>query len=224
MSDFFLGEPNMSPVKLLTVLLLWGLMTVSCSLYYDAEIDRSFLTDQPCAAPCWYQLVPGKSSKDDVINTLKNLTFIEPNSIKEYGTKWINDDSAQSIIFACTHPIKKNCGEIVISKDQLKLISLSVNFPLDIEAVVNKLGPPSYVDYGVYAPEVGGCIVSFNWPDLNIEASNLDTRNNELCTIIQNQHSIPRKIEIQSMSYAVNEAFNLEPGGCCQRIEWPDFK
>lgn len=214
----------MSLVKMIAIFLVLELLTVSCSLYYDSEIDRSFLIDQPCGAPCWYRLIPGVSSKEDVINALKDIPFIEHNSIKEYGTKWNDDDSAKSIIFACSHPMKNDCGELVISKDNLKLISLSVNFPLDIETVINKLGPPSYVDYGVYAPEVGGCIISFNWPKLNIEASNLDTRNNELCTIIDNMHYIPRKINIQSMSYTVDEAFNLEPGGCCQRIEWPGFE
>jgi hypothetical protein len=222
--DFFPGEPIMSLAKMLVILLLWLPIMVSCSLFYDPKIDQSFLTNQPCASPCWYGLIPGEATKADVLETLKELPFIDYSSIREYGTVWNLDNAAESIRFGCSHPKKEGCGAALISDDQLKVLWLNVNFRLDIEMVVNKLGPSSYVDYGVYAPEVGGCIVSFSWPKLNIEASNLDTRNNRLCSIIQNQHNIPRKIEIQSMSYAVDEAFSPEPGGCCQRIEWPGFE
>lgn len=214
----------MSLAKMLVILLILSLIVVSCSLIYDPKIDQSFLTNQPCASPCWYGLIPGEATKAEVLETLKELPFIDYSSIREYGTVWNLDNAAESIRFGCSHPRKEECGVALISNDQLKELSLTVNFRLDIEMVVNKLGPPSYVDYGGYHPEVGGCIVSFYWPKLNIEAFNVDTRNNELCTIIDSVHYIPRKIDIQSMIYTVHEAFNLGPGGCCQRIEWPGFE
>jgi hypothetical protein len=44
--------------------------------------DRSFLTGTPCLAPCWYNLEIGKSSKNDVIEKLQTLEFIDQKTIQ----------------------------------------------------------------------------------------------------------------------------------------------
>jgi hypothetical protein len=44
---------------------------------------QSFLSDEPCAAPCWYGLVPGESSKADVLRVLAELPFVDMSTISE---------------------------------------------------------------------------------------------------------------------------------------------
>ncbi len=46
-----------------------------------ALADRSLLTNEPCAPPCWYGLVPDVSTKDEVINKLQTLPFIAARTI-----------------------------------------------------------------------------------------------------------------------------------------------
>jgi hypothetical protein len=89
-----------------------------------------------------------------VLETLKELPFVDSTSTKEYGTRCGKDDSAQVIHFSCLHPREKFCESVLISEDELKALGLSVNFTLEMEGVLNKLDPPEYVGYGGYHPEV----------------------------------------------------------------------
>jgi len=41
-------------------------------------IDWSILTGLPCAAPCWYGLEVGRSTKSDILATARPLSFIDP--------------------------------------------------------------------------------------------------------------------------------------------------
>lgn len=212
----------------ITCLVILGLMLtlvlVACSGWKnDPKADRSFITDMPCAAPCWYSLIPGEATKENVLETLEGLPFIDQASVKEYGTVWNHDNSAESIRFGCSHPRKEGCGAALVSNNQLEELWLTVNFPLDIETVVNKLGPPSFIDYGIYAPEVGGCFLSLVWSDKGIGVDYVDTKSDWLCETIQAKRGIPRNIEIEAIIYAVEDDF-AKPGGCCQRIEWPGFE
>jgi len=43
--------------------------------------DQSWLTGKPCAAPCWYGLEPGITSRQDSIKTVQQLPFIRANGI-----------------------------------------------------------------------------------------------------------------------------------------------
>jgi hypothetical protein len=52
--------------------------TVNLSL-----VDMSMITDQPCAAPCWYGLEPGRSTREQVLVTAKSLVFIDPGEMQE---------------------------------------------------------------------------------------------------------------------------------------------
>ena len=56
-------------------MLVLGLILLLClaSLYflYDyglfAEPDRSILTDEPCAAPCWHGIIPSQTTEEEAI-------------------------------------------------------------------------------------------------------------------------------------------------------------
>lgn len=204
--------------------LLLVMIIAACSkVFYDSKADKSFLTNLPCAPPCWYGLIPGEATKADVLKTLKELPFIDYATIREYRTVWNLDNAAESIRFGCSHPRKDECGAALISDDQLKELWLTVNFRLDVEMVITKLGPPTYVDYGGFQPEVGGCFLSLAWPDNGIGVDHTDTKSDWLCKTIQAKRGIPRNIEIEAIIYAVEDDF-AKPGGCCQRIEWPGFE
>jgi hypothetical protein len=142
------------PALLLTIVL------VACSGWKnDPKADRSFITDMPCVAPCWYGLELGKSNKADVAETLKELPFIDKASIHEYGTRWLEDDYAKEFYFGCVHPRKESCGSALISNDKLMSLWLSVGYSLSIEMVVDKLGEPDYLVYGGCVPYAPICSV-----------------------------------------------------------------
>jgi len=43
--------------------------------------DQSWLMGKPCAAPCWYGLEPGVSTRQDSINRVEQLPFVDSSSI-----------------------------------------------------------------------------------------------------------------------------------------------
>ena len=47
----------------------------------DAGIDRSFITDNPCAAPCWYGLKLESSGLEEYRQKLTELPFVEQGSV-----------------------------------------------------------------------------------------------------------------------------------------------
>jgi hypothetical protein len=76
------------PTRRYSILLVavLGLTLASCDgnpALDDPLADSSFLTQQPCAAPCWYGLEPDKSTADDVIAALRKLPFVDSGTIWE---------------------------------------------------------------------------------------------------------------------------------------------
>jgi hypothetical protein len=47
----------------------------------ERELDDSFVTDAPCAAPCWHNITPGVSSNDDVRAQLQDSPFVQEGTL-----------------------------------------------------------------------------------------------------------------------------------------------
>jgi hypothetical protein len=84
-------ESHISNKRLIYSLLLFtitgcniiGIQPVPSHTFESNYIDKSIISDQPCASPCWYGLRVGESSKDDVMKTILNLPFLDANTMKE---------------------------------------------------------------------------------------------------------------------------------------------
>lgn len=70
--------------------------------------------------------MPNQSTKEEVDAILPELPFVDPASIKEYETKWIDNQKAYDIRFDCSHPQGEYCGSIVISQAQNKVGVISL--------------------------------------------------------------------------------------------------
>lgn len=208
-----------------------GLVIVGCfSSIDDSLIDRSFLTQQPCAPPCWYGLQIEESTESDVVATLKTLPFIDQETISRYGPTEQDDENDLRISYDCRYArekaLEKRCGGARLSQDRLKSIWMAVNYELTFETVVDLLGPPTYIDYGPYHVEVpgGGCIVDLAWPDRGIVVGYLDTTGNSLCQAIRNGTLIDSNAQVQTIYYIAREAFGPKPAPCCKRVSWPGLE
>lgn len=198
-----------------------GILTASDD---DPLADHSFLTGEPCEAPCWYGLELDKASEDDIIGTLHGLPFIEASTIYTYTSNWINDNSAVGINYGCSHPPMGDfCGSFLLSDNKLKYIRLTVGYKLTLETVVSKLGSPDYIDYGPIHVDVGGCDLNLYWPEQNIQAEFINREADALCQAIQSGEKISPRTVVTALWYSVSEGFGPLPGGCCRRIPWPGF-
>ena len=209
--------------KLILALLL-TIFLVACSGFKnDPLVDRSFITDSPCIAPCWYGLELDKSGEADALETLKKLPFVDLKWIKEFKTFWFEDNNAMGINYGCIHPRDELCGGIIVSRDKIKNMWQSVGYSLTVKMVVDKLGKPEYVDYGGYHPEVGGCELILAWPEKEISVERVDPKNEIPCQEIREGHGIPPETKITGIFYGVKEAYGSEPRGGLTRISWPGF-
>jgi hypothetical protein len=207
------------------LVILLGIVTASCNARAadDTLTDRSFLTHQPCAPPCWYGLEIDRSSESDVHSTLKSLSFIDPSTIGEWGTSWLGDDTAKEIYFGCLYPKDDRCGGAIISHGKLKRLWLDVSYELTFQKAVDLLGLPNYMDYRPYHPEAGGCIVQLIWSQKGILLTNLDTKNDAECRRIDEGGRVSPDIRVVEVVYVSLEALESEPDGCLSCVPWSGF-
>jgi hypothetical protein len=150
-------------ISILFLVLLTLFLTACDSKQNDPLTDRSFITSQPCAAPCWYGLEPDKSTREEVYATLHQLPFVDPASITEWATTWQNDEQAIGVGWSCLPKKKDSCGGgVTLSENKLKRLSLSVDYTLTFSDTVEKLGVPSHVFY-VDAFWNGECYIQMFW-------------------------------------------------------------
>lgn len=158
----------------LATLLLITLLVTSCRsetpIPDDPLADKSFSTGEPCAAPCWYNLVVGKTTEKEALEAVKQLPFIAPNVPLERTTVYESED-AKSIYFDCLSQsgTRSGCVNLVFSQNELKQILISVGYELTFKTVVDQLGPPDYVSYFVQPGEQIACDIYLLWQNLGIE-------------------------------------------------------
>ena len=131
------------------LLLFLSAFTSSCRNSVDGEapIDKSFLEKGSCAPPCWYGLELDKSTERDVYAVLKQLPFVDQNSIYQQETAWGKYDHVKVIGYKCLSPKRSSlsqkrstCGVIEIAEDKVKTITIGINYDLRLFRVVEELG------------------------------------------------------------------------------------
>jgi hypothetical protein len=150
----------MKKIILFCIILFFLPILSACS----KNIDRSFSTKEPCELPCWYGLRLDESSKQDVIDTLHSLDFIEKSEIKEYQNIGSTSDNYDQITFTCTSTFQSEpCGTIEFHEDMLYAIVYDLKYQVTIKDAIDLYGDPEY--YLVQTPlnEAGGCLISFVW-------------------------------------------------------------
>jgi hypothetical protein len=207
--------------RVLTILIIF-LSITGCK--EDPLIDRSFVTDQPCSAPCWQGIIINKSSLDDVTKVLKELSFVESSSIRVRDVKLTGAQEDTEVAFDCSHPKQKRCGVIILRNDKAVYISLSVGYPLSLKEVVDKLGVPDYVTSDLYHPEAGGCVLSMEYINLGIVVESFDRQSEKNCHALESGEGLNPKIKVDGLRYQSpvepHESSCMDPG--C--VRWPGFE
>jgi hypothetical protein len=128
--------------------------------------DQSWLTGKPCAAPCWYGLEPGISTRQDSDSTVERLTFINDNS------NTITDKFGST--FFCKQPQSFNCVNMDFENDVLEDIYFVPNYQITFEQAVKKLGKPDGFLVQPLYPDAGGCKLQVVWKNKRL-VINYDT-------------------------------------------------
>ena len=127
-----------------------NLETLDPNLY-----DQSWLTGNPCGAPCWYGLEPGVSSRDDSISKVKQIPFIDENTESSYY---------DSVSFRYKKPRDSNSVNLIFENNILDEIWFSPSYRITFEQAVEKLGNPD--GYEIWLTPGGlyfGCRLDVSW-------------------------------------------------------------
>jgi len=105
-----------------------------------AEPDRSILTDEPCAAPCWYGITPGISHLEEVRQSLATNPHVDQASIRE---QQITGDRVQ--VDWLERGLFSGLGLLFLRNDVVERIYLRMRCNITLGQVVEKYGPPEKV-------------------------------------------------------------------------------
>jgi len=125
---------------LLVLMLLYG---SACGI---KNID--FLKMSDCALPCWNQIYVGKTTKDEVIDTISKLSFIDP-------TINLTDSIGNSFISEKTVFYTRDTGRFFnsdvtayYSKNIVEKIYFEGHIDHNINQIIQMIGDPDYVYTG----------------------------------------------------------------------------
>ncbi len=166
----------------------------------DPLVDRSFVTGQPCEAPCWYGLRLGESTLDDIRKTLPELPFVDNSRIREQPTGEFGPNE-KSFVVRCTYSTEADlCAELTTSKDgKLSKIIIIVAYELTLQRAIEYLGVPTFYNVSP-SPNKDLCYVEAFWPERDIVAAFNDSPRDRLCTRTGNE-KIDLNSQILSLVY-----------------------
>ena len=110
---------------------------VSCS---SSKPDLGFFgSDGSCLPPCWNDILPGTTLKDDALLILSNLEYISPNTMSESN---FSEPGVQGYKFRLRGG---SHGEIVIRDNIVFELFLEPDFNLTLSNLMDRFGAPDYL-------------------------------------------------------------------------------
>ena len=200
-------------------------VTAGCSIPVPRTfpIDQSFLTGEPCAAPCWYGLKLDEATQETILSTLRGNELVDESSIRIYDNSvWPQFPTASEVYF-CSKSEKHHCNTAVLSQGKLKMLWLSVQYDLTLKEIVQRLGEPDYISYAPYHPETRGCTLALYWPKSRLFVENVSETDDSVCQALSAGKGINPNIKVTGMVYAVSEAFGPGLTAGWPYAAWPGF-
>jgi hypothetical protein len=148
-------------------------VSAGCQLFTPKP---SLLDDLACPPPCWQNIVPGISTKQDALSTLAQLAFIDQKSIYAYDPKLVPPKGTPIQVYdeiidseIAFEDQFYSLLNIYMLKDKVSVISFQLrNDDITLSEAINKLGEPEYIVispyrdqlvFGFVSPSVGVAFV-----------------------------------------------------------------
>jgi hypothetical protein len=186
--------------------------------------DRSFISGEPCEPPCWYGLIPGESTEDQLDDVLSTLPFVEKDSIRkwEHVSKGIIVDGNE-VDYNCMVANGGICGYIIVANGVIQVISHKIIYELPLETVIEKLGQPDYVIYTPYSPHGDGCEINLDWLDRGIIARLVEPRKKQSCIDLAEGRALDSDMLVTGLIYQSKAAQVPDRCGKLPCVPWPGF-
>lgn len=221
-------KDNLFGIMQKIILALLGVFVISCAVSEfsirrnkpmfpdDPRVDRSFVTGQPCDAPCWYGLRLEESTVDDIRATLLQLPFVDQSTLAEWNIS--TDGSELSFHFDCVYYNPPgSCGVLETENGRLRKIAMAVQYPLILRSSIDQLGIPEYYT-AIPSPTEDICNLGIYWPEKNIIVVVEENTREKHCSLGWNG-PIDLDLQISSLVYMeLNAPDQQNP----ESRPWPD--
>ncbi|MBN1976695.1 MAG: hypothetical protein JW918_04765 [Anaerolineae bacterium] len=124
------------------------------------ELDTSLLTDDPCRAPCWHNIIPGVSGEDDVRAQLQDSPFVKEGTLEYELTEW---REVQLGMFYWQGR-GEHYNRVYLRDGKVLRIEIRIDHDWTLGEAVDKFGPPKGVLADTYGVETTGYHVDFYYP------------------------------------------------------------
>lgn len=105
-------------------------------------VDKSLLTGEPCAPPCWYGITPGITSDTEAVEILTKLEFVNPDSVDLKRSKSGEGTIAWRTIFT-----ENESNMIGVFSDQHGIVyRIDIDelwYQVTLQELIDTLGEPS---------------------------------------------------------------------------------
>jgi hypothetical protein len=211
-------------IKSLNYLFLY--MAIIFTVYGCAPkniVDQSFISQTPCRSPCWYGLELNKSNRQEVHNVLNTLPFVKSSSIKDYDISYQYGHDSQSINYDCTYKVDTSfCGTLLIVNGELISNWYGLGYDLRIMQVTDIFGPPDFLVYKSPISEIGGCDLSFYWPEREFKIGYGHLSNTQPCDQINKTGKVNSDQKITYIEFSTRDRLLSSLNGWT-KIPWPGF-
>lgn len=130
--------------------------------------DRSLVTGEPCAAPCWQGITPGETTWNEaqtLISTMSGVIDLQTQEQEgQIGAVWRTNESEQ---YCCA--IVSNVEEAVDDTDVVDYIQVRLSPDVTLGELIEVHGDPTYVVNGEEVTEDQAYVVLL-YPDIPIIA------------------------------------------------------
>jgi len=153
-------------VALLLTLLIAATSFIGFQLITRNAMKEDLFGSQPlCGLPCWNNITPGLTNRNEAVKILKETAYVDKGSIKESGTEDIGGCSWNWKVSG-----KRILPTLRWHNGVVREISLGLTFDLSIDDVLKEFGPPEAV--GVIeggTPENWYWVIDMFYPQLGIQ-------------------------------------------------------
>jgi len=110
------------------------------------ELDTSLLTDDPCRAPCWHNIIPGVSGEDEVRAQLQDNPFVKEGTLEYELTEWRGVQLGQFSWQARS----ERYNRVYLRDGKVLRIQIRIDHDWTLGEAVDKFGPPEGVFADIY--------------------------------------------------------------------------
>ncbi len=182
------------------------------------EPDQSFISGEPCGAPCFYNIELLTTSGDEAKDILENLSFINPASIIEEDN--VYDEDSYYIKYSCSEDLTELCGYIGVSSYQMVTgMGHKVFYRLSLADVVDKYGTPDFSYKNAAYSGTDQCEIVVYYVDQNFAVEIIEEGDTGLCQDFGDTETLNGDLQIDWVYYNfINEEI------AANMIEWQGLK